>query len=103
MKYLFAAVHCIIKTSGEVVLDPSEKELLDIAAQLTFVFDSIDKNIIVSSTEGVFSPEQYHESVSKCRNASNNIFSYYRDIVKKYSKVSWLLQCNVITDLPVCI
>ncbi|XP_077285232.1 exosome complex component Rrp46 [Arctopsyche grandis] len=86
MKHLFAAVHCVIKTSGEVVLDPSEKELMDIAAQFTFAFDSIDKNIIMSSTEGVFSPEQYHECVSKCRKASDNIFSYYRDIVKKYSK-----------------
>lgn len=85
MKFLFAAVHCVIKTSGDIVVDPSIKEMDDVSAQLTFVFDSVDKNIIASSTEGSFSSEKFHESVSKCRRASDNIFSYYRDVVKKYS------------------
>lgn len=85
MKFLFAAVHCIITAAGEIVVDPSIKEMVDVSAQLTFVFDSVDKNIIASLTEGSFGPEKFHESISKCRRGSDHIFSYYRDAVKKYS------------------
>jgi hypothetical protein len=52
-------------------------------ASLTFVFDSIKKNIIASHTTGRFTQFQYQESLLKCRNVSDKIFSFYRDIVKK--------------------
>ncbi|GLH16465.1 Exosome complex exonuclease RRP46 [Gryllus bimaculatus] len=53
-------------------------------ASLTFVFDSAKKNLVASHTSGVFSQEQYHESLLKCRQASCEIFEFYRSLVKKY-------------------
>ena len=52
---------------------------------MTFVFDSIKKNIVSSSTHGSFSETQYQEAILKCRSASDEVFQLYRDIVKKYA------------------
>ncbi|KAK7788565.1 hypothetical protein R5R35_000155 [Gryllus longicercus] len=83
MKFLVAAVSCMI-SEDDIILDPSDKDLMGSKASLTFVFDSAKKNLVASHTSGVFSQEQYHESLLKCRQASCEIFEFYRSLVKKY-------------------
>ncbi|KDR22065.1 Exosome complex exonuclease RRP46, partial [Zootermopsis nevadensis] len=85
MKFLVAAVSCMISQEDKLLIDPTNKQLKDSKASLTFVFDSVKKNTVASHTTGSFTQIQYQESLMKCRNASDNIFSLYRDMVKKYA------------------
>ncbi|KAE8745143.1 hypothetical protein FOCC_FOCC008209 [Frankliniella occidentalis] len=85
MKFLVAAVHCMINKTGEVILDPDNKQLKDSCASLMFAFDNVDKNIVSSSTHGRFTEAQYQEALLRCRTASTEIFQLYRDMVKKYA------------------
>lgn len=86
MKFLVAAVSCMIDEEDQVKLDPSNKELLGSKANLTFVFDSTAKRIVASHTTGMFSQDQYQECLLKCRQASSEIFTFYRSLVKKYTE-----------------
>ncbi|XP_069672682.1 exosome complex component RRP46 [Periplaneta americana] len=85
MKFLVAAVSCMIDNEDKIVIDPTDKQLKDSKASLTFVFDSYKKNIVASHTTGIFTQAQYHESLLKCKDVSDKIFQFYRDIVKKYA------------------
>nr|CAD7448896.1 unnamed protein product [Timema bartmani] len=62
-------------------------DCLDSKATLMFVFDNVKKNIVASHTTGTFSQTQFQESLLKCREASSQIFTYYKDMVKKYANV----------------
>jgi len=87
MKYLVAAVHCIIDKDNEFIIDPNHRQSKDAKANLTFVFDSIDYNCIVTHTIGIFSIGQYNDIFLLCKEASKNIFQFYRDIVKKTTNI----------------
>ncbi|XP_023712969.1 exosome complex component RRP46 [Cryptotermes secundus] len=83
MKFLVAAVSCMIDHEDNILIDPNSKQLKGSKASLTFVFDSIKKNIMACHTTGRFTQLQYEESLLKCRNGSDKIFSFYREIVRK--------------------
>ncbi|XP_034238336.1 exosome complex component RRP46 [Thrips palmi] len=85
MRFLVAAVNCMIHENGDIILDPDEKQLKESCAVMTFAFDNVNKNIVSSSTDGSFSETQYQEAILKCRSACDEIFQLYRDIVKKYA------------------
>nr|CAD7408994.1 unnamed protein product [Timema poppensis] len=87
MKFLVAAVSCMIDQQDNIILDPDNKQLLDSKATLMFVFDIVKKNIVACHTTGTFSQTQFQESLLKCREASSQIFTYYKDMVKKYANV----------------
>jgi hypothetical protein len=50
------------------------------------VFDSIKKSIVASHTTGRFSQTQYQECVLKCKNVSDKIFHFYREVMKNMHK-----------------
>ncbi|XP_059472932.1 exosome complex component RRP46 [Neocloeon triangulifer] len=85
MKFLFAAVTCGITNDNIIIVDPDGNKLKDCKATLTFAFDSIDKNVIASYTTGTFPIQVYNNGLEKCRQASDFLFDFYRDIVRKYS------------------
>ncbi|XP_067000732.1 exosome complex component RRP46 [Anabrus simplex] len=85
MKFLVAAVSCMFDKDDNIVLDPSNKELVNSVASLTFVFDNVKKDIVASHTNGSFTHAQYNEGLLKCRKASEQIFIFYRDLVRKYA------------------
>ncbi|XP_013135729.1 PREDICTED: exosome complex component RRP46 [Papilio polytes] len=87
MRYVFAAVSCAVDEVGNVVLEPSYQEVTNAKAILNFVFDSRNKNLITSFSEGIFSEAAYEEALAMSRAASDLVFSFYRDIVTKYSNV----------------
>ncbi|KAJ9577817.1 hypothetical protein L9F63_005608 [Diploptera punctata] len=85
MKFLVAAVNCMIDQNDEIVIDPTDKQLKECKASLTFVFDSVKKNVVASHTTGSFTQVQFQESRLKCQLVSDKIFSFYREIVRKYA------------------
>lgn len=86
MKSLVAAVHCAITEAGELVLDPEQDVCDRSVANFTFVFDNVDKNVVAVHTNGRFTIEQYQSALKQCKHASDVIFKFYRDAIRKYSK-----------------
>lgn len=86
MKCIFAAIHCIIDENEDFHLDPDKEKCDHSIADFTFVFDSINRNTIATYTSGKFTVGQYNDALIQCREASNTIFKFYRDAVKKFNK-----------------
>jgi exosome complex component RRP46 len=86
MKYSIAAVHCVIDSDDQVVLDPENKVCLEAVGHLTFVFESVNKSTVATHTDGRFTIGQYNEALMMARSASDGIFNFYRDIVRKCAK-----------------
>lgn len=87
MKFLIAAIDCIIDENNELILDPNHRQAKNSKANLTFVFDSVNKHTVTAYTTGIFTVEQYEEAQTVCREASKVIFNFYREMIKKYTKV----------------
>lgn len=45
------------------------------------------KDIICSYTAGCFTEEEFLETIDKCKQASQYVFDFYRNLVKKYANV----------------
>lgn len=85
MKSLLAGVHCAITKDHELVLDPDQLICEHAVASLTFVFDSAQRNVVAAHTTGRFSIGQYNDAVIKCRHASDIIFKFYREAIRKFA------------------
>lgn len=88
MKCLLAGVHCVITNDNELVLDPDQDICGNAIASLTFVFESIQKNIVAVHTTGRFTIGQYNDAVTQCRQASEIIFKFYKEAIRKFVKRS---------------
>ena len=83
MKCLVGAVHCCINDNGEIILDPTCKEEADSVANMTFAFDSRDKNVITVVANGKFSKDQFEKCLVTCREASSAVFAFFKESVEK--------------------
>ena len=83
MKCLVAAVHCCISEKGDITLDPTSKEEEGSVANITFVFDSRDKNIITVAGNGKFTKEQFNKCLAVCQEASTFLFTFFKESMKK--------------------
>lgn len=83
MKFTVAGVHSILKENDEIVLDPDSKESINALAHFTFVFDSLQRNVVAVNTQGKFNMAQYNDALTICRAASEKIFEFYREIISK--------------------
>ncbi|CAD7092736.1 unnamed protein product [Hermetia illucens] len=83
MKFTVAGVHSILKENDEIVLDPDSKESINALAHFTFVFDSLQRNVVAVNTQGKFNMAQYNDALTICRAASGKIFEFYREIISK--------------------
>lgn len=87
MRNTFAAVNCCVQEDGEIVLNPTARETTKSCGSALFIFDSIQKSLLTCVNSGKFSEEQFRRCSETCRNASDNIFSFYRSIIeRKYSR-----------------
>ncbi|KAJ3649240.1 hypothetical protein Zmor_020993 [Zophobas morio] len=77
MKCMYAAVTCFLDRSDSIVLIPPADER-EIKGSFMFVFDSVEKTILASHTEGSFSIDQYKDALSLCREESTNIFNFFK-------------------------
>lgn len=83
MQYSVAAVCCIIDSQGKMIIDPTRKQEKTAKSSFTFVFESKHRNVITLSTIGIFSPQEHEECLHSCRQASSQIFNFYRETMKK--------------------
>ncbi|KAH8267279.1 hypothetical protein KR018_000676, partial [Drosophila ironensis] len=84
LKCSFAAVHCIIDEQGDYVLDPDQSECLHQQAGITFVFDSVEGNLMLLQAKGAFKISQFNDIECLCRAASEEIFKFYRSQITHY-------------------
>lgn len=82
MKYMFAAVTCFLSVDDIVELTHPQKES-DLKASFMFVFDSEEKNILASHTEGGFRMEQYQQALDLCKKQSETIFQFFKCSLSK--------------------
>ena len=87
MKFLVAAVTCVVDLDGHVTLDPTAKQRSRSKASLTFAFESRSRGVLTSVTEGIVSQDKYQECLLAAKLASENIFNFYKETIKnKFSK-----------------
>ena len=79
----FAAVTCVYNSEEELILDPSLKHEASCSCRITFVFESVDRNVVSCYTTGVCSRMQYKKALAACKAASGDIFRFYRESIKK--------------------
>lgn len=84
MKFTIAAVHCIIDKDGNLVLDPDQYQSHECRAHFTFVFDSIERDLITVHSMGCFKIAQFNDAYAMSRAASGLIFEFYRKIMTKF-------------------
>lgn len=85
LKFLVAAVTCLINKEGDIILDPNSKQEKDGKALLTFVFDNKDFNIVTVNTKGSYSSRQFKDCTSLCKTSSKQIFEFYKKSMEKLS------------------
>uniref|UniRef100_UPI00398F14A7 exosome complex component RRP46 n=1 Tax=Pristiophorus japonicus TaxID=55135 RepID=UPI00398F14A7 len=89
MKSVFCGITCVIDSGGDILFDPTTKMEKEAAAVFTFSINSVEKQLLMSSTKGSYSVEELQQCVAMCQKAAEKIFQFYRDSVsRKYSKLS---------------
>ncbi|CAH2044778.1 unnamed protein product, partial [Iphiclides podalirius] len=87
MRHVFAAVCCAVDELGGLVLEPEQPLAAAARARLHFVFEGRNRTLVSAFSEGSYSEVAYEEALEKCRAASEVVFTFYRDVVRKYSNV----------------
>lgn len=91
MKFLVAAVTCVIDDKEEVILDPTSKQEKNATALLTFVFDNKDFNVVTVNTKGSYSSKQFKNCLCLCKAAAKQVFHFYKkSMEKKLSKDNYI-------------
>jgi exosome complex component RRP46 len=78
-----AAVNCCIDSNEKIILDPTKKQEDESKSVITFVFECRDKNIVTVAAQGKYSREQFQKCLITCKEASDIVFDFYRDTVKR--------------------
>lgn len=83
MHFMVAAVSTAVTEEGDIILDPVKRVEDEARAVLTFVFDSVSKNVVTVNTSGRFSQDEYKKSLKLTQQACDSVFSFYRDSLSK--------------------
>ena len=83
MKYTVAAVTCVIDSNEQVILDPTLDEEQIAVASFTCAFSSNDLSLLTLITKGSFSNEQLQSCLLKCKKASETVFAYYKESLRR--------------------
>ncbi|XP_061576442.1 exosome complex component RRP46 [Cololabis saira] len=87
MSCLFCGVTCAIGPDGQIITDPTAAQEKESRALMTFAIDSKARRVMMSSTRGSFSVHELQQCVAVSQSASEKIFQFYRDSVRRrYSK-----------------
>lgn len=88
MKFLVAAVHCCVDAeTGQLVLDPDQRQADASRAQLTFVFESVHGNTVAIYTSGQYTVGQYGDALQMCGQASRAVFDFYKTAVLQFVNI----------------
>lgn len=89
MKCTMAAVNCCIDSDDTIIVDCTKRQEEGAKSILTFVFDSKERNIVTAIAHGKYTREQFQKCLITCREASESVFNFYRDTIKrKLSKIA---------------
>ncbi|XP_026143989.1 exosome complex component RRP46 isoform X2 [Carassius auratus] len=83
MSHLFCSVTCAISKDGQIITDPTALQEKESRALLTFAIDSVEHNVLMSSTKGSFSLQELQRCIAISQRASEQIFQFYRESVKR--------------------
>ena len=83
LNFMVAAVSVAIKEDGGMVLDPSKKDETEANSVLTYVFDSVNHQVLTIVSSGKFSRGQYKEGLTLAREAAKSVFQFYRESMSK--------------------
>jgi len=92
LKFLIASVTVVIMADGDIVCDPSQKQVDRSVARAMFTFSSKPaangSPIIVSTiVSGKVSPDQLQQCLTAAHTASSQVFKFFRETVaRKFSK-----------------
>lgn len=81
MKCLVAGVGCVLNENNSLIVEPSSLEYTHAKAKFEFVFESVDYKIVACHTSGYFTFDIYEEALQKCREASRNMFEFYKKLM----------------------
>ncbi|XP_068731296.1 exosome complex component RRP46-like isoform X1 [Montipora capricornis] len=96
MKCLVCAVTCSMTESGDIHLDPTLEQEKCASAVMTFAFDSVNKNVMTSSTTGSFTFQQYDKCLEACRATAIKLFDFFRmSVERKLSKDAKFMDINM--------
>lgn len=93
MKCTVAAVRCVItEKDGQIVLDPSQRssdaeESNTQRADFVFVFDSVERKAVSCHCTGRYTPEEFEEAMVVAGSASEEVFQFYRNSLRKFAKI----------------
>ncbi|CAL7950052.1 unnamed protein product [Xylocopa violacea] len=88
MKFTIAAINCMIEDdTGKIIIDPDSTQLQNAKAEFTYAFDSMKKNVICCHTAGRFTEKEFLETMDKSKQASQYVFDFYRNLVKRYANL----------------
>lgn len=70
--------------------------ILCASAVMMFAFDSVNKNVMTSSTTGSFTFQQYDKCLEACRTAAIKLFDFFRmSVERKLSKDAKFMDINM--------
>jgi exosome complex component RRP46 len=86
LRYTFAAVNCALldDSSNQIIYFPTAKQEKESHLVITFVFDSINRDIISVNTNGPFDQDQFNYLLDNARQyAADKIFSFQNQLITK--------------------
>ncbi|CAL1530175.1 unnamed protein product [Lymnaea stagnalis] len=83
MSFMVAAVAVSVADEGQIKLDPSKNDEEKGRASITFVFDSVDLNVVSIVTSGKFSQIEYKAGLELAREASQKVFQFFKDSMSR--------------------
>eukprot|EP00095_Tigriopus_kingsejongensis_P008501 snap_masked-scaffold18_size714446-processed-gene-6.27 protein:Tk08501 transcript:snap_masked-scaffold18_size714446-processed-gene-6.27-mRNA-1 annotation:"exosome complex component rrp46" len=87
MRCLFAAVQVARDPAGRLLVDPCRKQLRTATASATFVFESVQSDVLATHLEGRWPEQAFQEGLQLASAGAQHLFQFYRDTVqRKYSK-----------------
>eukprot|EP00794_Sanderia_malayensis_P020392 gene20392-22403_t len=84
LKCMVGAVSCFLNQNGEISFEITEDSEQECIAMFTFVFDSLNQDLIMTHTSGNFSEEQYFSCMAASREAVKSVFEFQRKSIERY-------------------
>ncbi|XP_064104600.1 exosome complex component RRP46-like [Macrobrachium nipponense] len=82
MKSTFAAVTCCLTPAETIIIEPTEAEMKESSAVVTFVFDGLDYNVVSAHQDGCLSTENFNRCFQDCQIAAKDVINFYRRTIE---------------------
>jgi len=83
MNFMVAAVSVAVTDEGKILTDPEKRVEDEAVSSMTFVFDSLNYDLVSVLTSGKFNQQLYNTCRDLSRQASKSIFAFYRESLEK--------------------